>query len=55
MCLGNISKNFTVENMKKSELTGHVYDFSVDFSDITNIYKYLMKGYNITSCLDKVN
>ena len=34
--------------MKKTGLTGYVYDFSVDYyatdiDDIKNIYKYLMK------------
>ena len=29
LCLGNISKDWSVGNMKKTELTGYVYDFSV--------------------------
>ena len=28
--LCNISKDFTVDNVKKTELNGYVYDFSVD-------------------------
>ena len=47
--LGNISKEFFVDNKKKTELNGHVYDFSVDYDsimvdDILDIYKYLMKN-----------
>ena len=47
ICLGNISKDWPVDNMKKTGFTGYVYDFSVNFKtiavdDIKNIYKYLM-------------
>ena len=47
-CLGNISKDWSVDNMKKTEFTGYVYDFSVDYEatdvdDIVDIHKYLMK------------
>ena len=47
LCLGNISKDFSVDNMKKIELNGYVYDFSVDYDaiavdDILDIHKYLM-------------
>ena len=46
--VGNISKNWPVDNMKKTGLKVHVYDFSVDsdaiaVSDILDIHKYLMK------------
>ena len=48
LCLGNISKNWSVDNMKKTEFNGYVYDFSVyynvtDVDDIKDIHKYLMK------------
>ena len=48
LCLGNISKDFSVDNMKKTELNGYVYDFSVDYDaiavdDILDIHKYLME------------
>ena len=48
LCLGNISKDFTAINMKKSGLNGYVYEFSADYniidtSNIINIHKYLMK------------
>ena len=49
LCLGNISKDFTVNNMKKTELKGVVKIFSVDFNpidtnNILDIHKYLLKG-----------
>ena len=31
LCLGNISKDFSADNMKKTGLHGCVYDFSVDY------------------------
>ena len=48
LCLGNISKDWSVDNMKKIGFTGYVYDFSVDYDanvvdDILDIDKYLMK------------
>ena len=52
LCLGNISKNFSVDNIKKTELNGYVYDFIVDYDalavdDILDIHKYLMGKNNI--------
>ena len=46
--LGNISKDWSVDNMTKTGFNGHVYDFNVDYDttdvdDILDIYKYLMK------------
>ena len=48
LCLGNISKDFSVDNMKKTGLKGNVYDFSVDYNaieiaDLLDIQKFLMK------------
>ena len=48
LCLGNISKDFSVDNMKKTGLNGYVSDFSVDYDDIAvhdilDIHKYLME------------
>ena len=48
MCLGNISKYFTINNLKKTALGGVVKFFPVDFdpvdlNDILDIDKYLMK------------
>ena len=55
MYLGNISKDFSVDNMKNTGLNGYVYDFSVDyaiaFNDILDIHKNLMKKHDI-ECLD---
>ena len=55
--LGNISKDFIVNNIKKTELNRYVYDFSVDYSiinisNIINIHKYLMKKHDMKKCLD---
>ena len=52
LCLGNISKNWSTDNMRKSSFTGYVYDFSVDYNaiavdDIKDIQKYLMKKNNM--------
>ena len=46
--LGNISKDWLVDNMKRTRFTCYVYDFSVDYDpvavdDIKDIHKYLMK------------
>ena len=48
MCLGNIPKYFTIDNMKKLGLKESVYVFSgdyntIDTNDILNIHKNLMK------------
>ena len=50
--LGNISKDFSVDNIKKTGLNGYVYDFSFDYNAIANdkildIHKYLMEKNNI--------
>ena len=50
LCLGNISKYWTVDNMKKTGLNGNVYDFSVNYYGINNIldiHNYLMKKNDI--------
>ena len=48
LCIGNISKDLPIDNMKKTGFNEYVYDFSVDFDatdvdDIKDIHKYLMK------------
>ena len=48
LCLGNISKDFSVDIMEKTGLNGYVYDFSVDYDSIAvddrlDIHKYLME------------
>ena len=57
LCLGNISKEFSVDNMKKTGFYGYAYNFSVDYDgiavdDILDIHKYLMKLHSIKQCLD---
>ena len=52
LCLGNISKDWTVDKMKRTGFNGYMYDFSVDYDatdvdDIKDIHKYLMKKNNI--------
>ena len=52
LCLGNISKDWSVDNMKKTGLNEYVYDFSVDYDaivvdDILDIHNYLMKKNDI--------
>ena len=48
LCLENISKNCSIDYLKKTALKGYVYDFSVDYDaidvfDILDIHKYRMK------------
>ena len=52
LCLGNMPKYFSVDNMKKIGFYGYVYGFSVDYDtiavdNILDIHKYLMKKYDI--------
>ena len=56
--LGNISKDFSAKIWEDTGLYGNIYDFSVDYSAITNdkildIHNYLMKKkqYNINVCI----
>ena len=48
LCLGNISKDWSPDIVKKTGVKGYVYDFSTDYdyipvSDILGIHKYLME------------
>ena len=47
LCLENISKEWTNDNMKKTGFNGYIYDFTdynaIAVSDILDIHKYLMK------------
>ena len=56
LCLGNISKDWSVDNMKKTGLNGYVYEFNDHYYDfgeigfdkaIPFVHKYLMVKYNI--------
>ena len=47
LCLGIISKDWAVDNMKKTGLNGYFYDFRADYNTIAidyklNIHKYLI-------------
>ena len=53
LCLGNFSKDWSVDNLKRTGFNGYVYDFSVDYDaiavdEILDIHKYLMKKNNMT-------
>ena len=52
LCLGNVSKDWSIDDLKKTGFNGYVYDFSVDYNvtdvdDIKDIHKYLMKKNDI--------
>ena len=52
LCLENISKDWSVDNMKKTGFNDYVYDFGVDYDaiavdDILDIHKYLIKKNDI--------
>ena len=52
LCLGNISKDWSTDNMRKSSFAGYVYGFSVgynaiDVDDIKDIHEYFMKKNNM--------
>ena len=56
LCLGNISKDWLTDNMKKTGLNGYVYEFNVDYNDfgiadpvkaIPFVHNYLMAKYSI--------
>ena len=52
LCLGDISKDWLIDNMKETGFNGYVYDFSADYNvtdvdDIKDIYEYSMKKKNI--------
>ena len=45
LCLGNNSKDWSVDNMKKTGFNVYIYDFSVDYDvpdvdDVLDIHKY---------------
>ena len=52
LCLGNISNDWSVDDMKKAGLNRYVHDFGVDYNhtsvdDISDIDNYLMKKNDI--------
>ena len=51
LCLGNISKDWSTDNMKKTGFNGYICHFRVDYDatdvdDIKDTHKYLMKKNN---------
>ena len=55
LCLGNISKDWSTDNMKKTGINGYVYEFNVDYNNfgvvdpgkaIPFFHNYLMAKYN---------
>ena len=51
-CLGHISKDWSIDDIKRAGLKGYVCDLSVDYDviavdDILDIHKYLMKKNDI--------
>ena len=52
LCLDNVSKDWSVDNMKRTGLTVYIYDISVDYDeiavdDIKGIHRYWMKKNNV--------
>ena len=52
LCQGSISKDWTVDNMKKKGSNGYVYDFSIDYDAIAvdgtlDIHNHFMKKNNM--------
>ena len=54
LCLGNISKDQSIDNMKRTGINGYAYEFSVDYNDfnvanfdkaIPFIHSYFMAKY----------
>ena len=48
LCLDNICKDWSTDNLKKTGLAGYVYDFSADYNAVTienikDIHNYLVK------------
>ena len=51
LCLGNISKDWSIDNKKRTGFNGYISDFSVDYEatdvdEIKDIHKYLTKKNN---------
>ena len=56
LCLGNVSKDWSADNMKKTGLNGYAYEFNVDYIDFNDIninknipiiHGYLMSKYDM--------
>ena len=60
LCSGNISKDWSADNMKKAGLNGYVYEFNVDYrhinkSDIANNMPTINLGLTILSDFTNAN
>ena len=44
LCLGNISKDWSQDNIKKTGFNGYIYDFSTDYNAIS-VFFILQKRY----------
>ena len=58
LCLGNISKDWPADNMKKAGFNGYIYDFSIDYdatdvNDILDIWHSVIKLNSVIKCLVK--
>ena len=56
LCLGNICKGWSTDNMTKTGINGYFYEFNVDYKDfnplnfdknMSTTHKYFMVKYNI--------
>ena len=57
LCLGNISKDVSLDNMQKTRFFGNINDFILNYDaitvdDILDIQRYLMKKHDIKYCFD---
>ena len=58
LCLGNIPKDWSADNIKKKGFNGYVYDFSVEYDatdvdDNVDIHRYLKKKrHSVIKCVD---
>ena len=52
LCLGNVSKDWSLDNTKKTALKGYGYNFSVDYSAIAISQVFT---FHIHKCLVKKN
>ena len=56
LCLGNVSKDWSADNIEKAWLNGYIYEFNVDYWDMggtnipktmSSIHDYLMSKYGM--------
>ena len=51
LCLGNISKDWSIDNVKKTGLNEYVYEFNVDYNDFnTNKVIPFIHNYSVAKC-----